>query len=264
MTKFAKALKKFIKELNKKHPHVSRSFTCDVKKIPIDAFVNACNHDIEGFIQKSNSAVIEQNPFSTPALELSILLSEDVPASVQTMVWTYLQSMYVYAFYDTHSKSEVETFLQRYGKNEVPSYISTEWANVAKVYKSVYGKKDAELLTSTEAAQQMAVAAKKGNSSIHSIATDIALDLQNDAQFTEMIKNGEGENLMNSMMKGENTDMLQQLFSTVTTKINQKMENEGLDENAIMQEATTMFANMQNNPAMTSMVKAMMQSDLTK
>ncbi len=165
MTKFAKALKKFVKELQKKHPHVPRTLSIDVKSVPIDSFLNACNNDIDGFITKSMPTIIMQNPFSHKNLEMSILLSEDVPETVKSMVWTYLQSMYVYAFYDTHPKSEVEIFLQKYGKHDPPSYVTKEWANVAKVYQSVYGRKDAALLTTSLPLE---------NSSLHGIASDIA------------------------------------------------------------------------------------------
>ena len=259
MTKFAKALKKFVKELQKKHPHVPRTFTMNVKSVSIEAFLNSCNSDIDGFINKTTSAIISQNPFCIKTLELSILLSEDVPEDVRAMVWTYLQSMYVYAFYDTHPKSEVETFLQKYGKTDIPSYVTEEWANVARVYQSVYGKTDAALLTNNQLTQVPAA-----KNSIQAIASEIARDLQKDSQFTDMVNNGGGEDLLKNMMNGENSDMLQQLFSKVSTKITQKIENENLDEGEIMQEATSMFANIQKNPAMASMMKTMMQGNMPK
>ena len=261
MTKFAKALKKFVKDLQKKHPHVDRSFTLDVKSISVNQFLTICNEDMENFIQKSNE-FITKNPLATKKLDLSILLSEDVSEKVRSMVWTYLQSMYVYAFYDTHTKSEVETFLQRFGKEDIPSYVKTEWANVARVYKSVYGKNDERLMNTpsqvSQAIPSMATAMglPSGGNAIQALATDLAKDLQNDTEFSDLIQSKKGMDLMNSVLKGENNPMVQQLFAKVSGRINEKIMNNEVDKDAIVKEASAMMS----NPALNNMINSVIPS----
>lgn len=261
MTKFAKALKKFVKDLQKRHPNVSKAFTLDAKSVCVETYLNTCNEDIAAFIGKS-STFMTKNPLSTKELDMSILLSEDVPSQVQTMVWTYLQSMYVYAFYDTHKKSEVESFLQRFGKEDIPTYVEPEWANVALVYKSVYGKNDAQLMQSSSSVAQAipsvasAMGLPNGGHAIQALASDLAEDLQKDAEFANLIKSQKGMDLMNSVLKGENNPMVQQLFAKVSGRINEKILNNELDKDAIVKEASAMMS----NPALSSMIHSVIPS----
>lgn len=261
MTKFAKALKKFVKDLQKKHPNVPRTFSLDAKSVCAETYLNTCNEDIAAFIGKS-STFMTKNPLSTKELEMSILLGEDVPTPVRTMVWTYLQSMYVYAFYDTHKKSEVETFLQRFGKVDIPTYVEPEWANVARVYKSVYGKNDARMMKSSSAVTQAipsvaaAMGLPNGGHAIQALASDLAEDLQKDAEFADLIKSQKGMDLMNSVLKGENNPMVQQLFAKVSGRINQKILNNELDKDAIAREASAMMS----NPALNAMINSVIPS----
>lgn len=255
MTKFAKALKKFVKDLHKKHPNVPKTFSLNVKNVSADKYLTTCNEDIVAFIAKSSS-FMTRNPLHTKELELSILLGEDIPAHVRTMVWTYLQSMYVYAFYDTHKKSEVETFLQRFGKEDIPSYVTPEWANVARVYKSVYGKNDAQLMKSSPAVAAKAMGLPAGGNIIQSLASDLAEDLQKDAEFANMMKSQKGMDLMNSVLKGENNPMVQQLFAKVSGRINEKIVNNEVDKDAIAREASAMMS----NPALNAMIHSVIPS----
>lgn len=261
MTKFAKALKKFVKDLQKKHPNVPRNYSVDAKTICAETFLSICNEDIVAFIDKSPT-FMTKNPLSTKQLELSILLGEDVPSQVRSMVWTYLQSMYVYAFYDTHRKSDVEKFLQRFGKEDIPSYVEPDWANVARVYKSVYGKNDAQLMKSSSAVAQAipsvaaAMGLPNGGNTIQALASDLAEDLQKDAEFAHLIKSQKGMDLMNSVLKGENNAVVQQLFAKVSGRINQKILNNELDKEAIAKEASAMMS----NPALSSMINAVIPS----
>lgn len=260
MKKFHKALKKFVKELFKKHPKVDkREF--NVKSVPVEEYLNQCNLDFESFESKSDSF---GNDVFSGKLNTPAELLEGSTEEIKEMVWKYLHSMYIYAFYDTNTKNEVEAFLQKYGRAEVPSYVSEEWQRIGKIYKIVYGASSES--RNTELVSQMKPSPGGGNV-IHNLASEIAGDLQNDETFASLLQSNQAkgaspQNIMQNLLSGNNPELLQKMFTKVSTKLNDKINTNELNEADIVNQAQSMLGNMQNNPMMSAMMESMMASGL--
>tara|TARA_B110000914_G_C15417802_1_gene425085 strand:- start:220 stop:1011 length:792 start_codon:yes stop_codon:yes gene_type:complete len=260
MKKFHKALKKFLKEVERKHPNFKKGelSKINVKHFCPEHFLTGCNQKFDYFLGKEHKNFTNVDVFNNAELQLNVIFyKEDCSSSYYDMVWKYLHSMYVYAFYDTHTKSEVELFLQRYGKcTTYPSYITVEWKRVASIYNSVYGVNDKKMSSISNSPNV------PGNM-IHSIASEIASDLQNDDSFKNLMQakkgGGSPEDLLASLVSGNNSDLLQKMFSTVSGKINEKIETGNLDQGAIMNEATSMLASMDSNPMMSTMIQSILK-----
>ena len=257
MKKFHKALKKFVKELFKKHPNVQKH-EFNVKSVPVEEFLKQCNLDFDNFENKSDSfqGDVFSGKLSTPAE-----LLQDASDDIKAMVWKYLHSMYIYAFYDTNTKHEVEAFLQKYGRAEVPSYVGEEWKRIGKIYKIVYGSSESRNTALSS------LPASGGGNVIHNLASEIAGDLQNDENFASLLQSGGSngtspQNLMQNLLSGSNPELLQKMFSTVSTKLNDKISSSELNEEDIVNQAQSMLGNMQNNPMMSAMMESMMASGL--
>lgn len=256
MKKFHKALKKFVKELFKKHPNVQKH-EFNVKSVSVEDYLNQCNLDFDNF---ENKSVSFENDVFSGKLSTPAELLKDVSEEVQAMVWKYLHSMYIYAFYDTNTKHEVETFLQKYGRADVPSYVGEDWQRIGRIYKIVYGSSESR---NTELSSSPA----SGGNVIHNLASEIAGDLQNDENFASLLQSGGAngaspQNLMQNLLSGSNPELLQKMFSTVSTKLNDKISSSELNEEDIVSQAQSMLGNMQNNPMMSAMMESMMASGL--
>lgn len=257
MKKFHKALKKFIKEFEQKSKHLKkRSLSLHVKSVSPEYFLTQSHIDFEAFVGKQMDET-SHNLFEESELSSKIIFTN--MEDHLDLVWKYFHSMYVYAFYDTHtSKSEVETFLQKYGREEVPNFVSNEWKNLSRVYKELYGRKEAEKTVAP-------LTLPNGTGMIHNLASEIAQDLQHDDSFKNMLQSGGSkQDMLTSLLSGGNNELLQKMFSTVSGKINDKIDKDELDESAMMSEATSMLSSFESNPMMSSMMKNILQSQLTQ
>lgn len=256
---FHKALKKFLKEIQKNEDTVTKDVVnaIKVKDICYKSFIDTCNRSFDLFVAKNVDVFENVDLFNSDQLSLSNILTDNVSSE---LYWKSLHKLYVYAFYDTHNKSDVEDFLPRFGKStELPSYIADEWKRLAKVYSQIYGA------AAVSSSLPPSSSPHQNHSLIHNLAKEIAGDLQNNNQLSSLMKSGKNPNeIIMNLMQGKDNDSMNNLFSTVSEKITEKLESKEFDEAQIMNEASSMISQMDNNPLLMNMMKNLMPMNTEK
>ena len=208
---FHKALKKFLKEIQKNEDTVTKDVVnaIKVKDICYKSFIDTCNRSFDLFVAKNVDVFENVDLFNSDQLSLSNILTDNVSSE---LYWKSLHKLYVYAFYDTHNKSDVEDFLPRFGKStELPSYIADEWKRLAKVYSQIYGT------AVVSSSLPPSSTPHQNHSLIHNLAKEIAGDLQNNNQLSSLMKSGKNPNeIIMNLMQGKDNDSMNNLFSTVS------------------------------------------------
>jgi hypothetical protein len=95
-----------------------------------------------------------------------------------------------------------------------------------------------------------------GNPQIMNIANDIATDIQKE--------NIDPMTLLSSMMAGGNNNKVNKLISNITNKLENKINNGEIDENALQQQASNMINFVQNSEIANNPMFKSLLNNLTK
>ena len=246
---FQKTLKSFIRDLGRIDDTYKRMYKSPkkYKYITVDSFCNYCNETKEQMVAKEDEWLSCFHSKQKFPIDCSLLNN-----SHKETIWHHIYTLYISAMKEKHSK--ITMFLLADGEMDYVYENDTEkddFIHAQNIYKLLVEKSKNN---STSLPNNLPIP-----SNIHNLAMDIAKDLQQDKSFQKLAT--ENKNMFESgkpsidlIMKSMTSNpSIQNLFSTVSNKIQEKIENNEINPEELAQQADGFLKSIDLNPMLKSL-----------
>jgi len=259
MTKTVYAYNKYFYEFLKEVKHTCKDSNPDLYKdlktryivkdnstvIHIESFIKSCTSDM---LQSIVSDISDMEKISElVVLDTNTFGEVSESCNVENIHTYILLFAYLGIVYKNHSENEEELLhalgeCQNNNGANIDNIIDDDLTGILRQIKSL-SKDDKETISNPSNFEETLA-----NSSIGSLAREIAEDINID---------GMNINSPEDLFKGENSKVIGDIVSKVTSNLQAKMKNGTLNQEQIMQEAMSLMGSMGNNDMLKNMMSAM-------
>ena len=240
---FQKTLRTFIRQLGKNDRTYKRIYKTPKKynKVTSEVFLTYC-HSTKNQIMEKDDVWLK----NLVAIGFPIDCSK-MNSLCKSTIWNHIYTLYISAMKEKYSN--IPSYLLSKGTETVEEN-KEEYEFALKIYEKLSVKSTPNILNSLNIP-----------SNIHSLAIDIAKDLQNDDNIRKLAQqnlfsaDGNPPSLESLMQKMSSDSSLQNLFSTVTNKIQQKIEDDEIDPEQLAKQADVFLQSMNMNPILETLKK---------
>lgn len=247
---FQKTVRLFIRELGKideKHKRVYKSAK-KYRKLTAHNFSEYCHSTKKEMLDQEDTWFLGLYNNTEFPIDCSSMLS-----SYKETIWNHVYTVYISSMKELHD--EIPKYLLSNGEEDIEEANRENFEFALHVYQKLangesdVGSSQANMLNGLQIP-----------TNIHSLAMDIAKDLQNDDTIKKLAEDNRdlfSKNVsIESLMQKMATDTsIQSLFSSVSSKIQKKIENKEIDPENLASQADTFLQSMNMNPILQTLKK---------
>lgn len=241
---FQKTLRTFIRELGKIDTNYKRFYKSPKKfnKVTSDTFITYCHSTKTQIIEKNEIWLKNLVSIGFP-IDCSLMNSAS-----KSIIWNHVYTLYISAMKEKYPN--IPSYLLSKGVEKVDEENKEEYKFALKIYEKLSISNTPDTFNGLNIP-----------SNIHSLAMDIAKDLQNDDSLRKLADkglfsaDGSPPSIESLMKKMSSDSSLQNLFSMVSNKIQQKIEDDEIDPEQLAKQADVFLQSMNMNPIMETLKK---------
>ena len=205
----------------------------------------------------SKSADLYKEPvFILKNLDFKILFeSEDLSIESREKMWEYIQTLFVLGESIINDSERVKKLVKNFKRlrNTADSVTATEQTTeTAEAEAEAPDEEDEHILNMLKNLSERKTDKPLDenmfeNGMIGKLAQELSEELDIEKMGLNISEEGNVDSVFSNLLSGDNPMKFMNLIQTVGKKIQTKMESNGLDQEALVNEATSMMSNLQGN-----------------
>ncbi len=258
--KFNNLLLDFLKDLSNTFPEYENGFTNTSTNIKdniddsrfLNKYTTAFKTHMKDLAEKRKQVFIGNNIDLIDNVDFCKVWScEDISIQTQNAIWKYIHSLYLVGKNISKEDTNPLSFFKQ-EENSSLEDISNQAQCLLKMIDNLDGKSNDSKESDDNSMEKLF-----GDSKIGELAQELAGEINiSDLGLTEDMNNNP-EQMLESIMKGENSGNLMNMIQTVGSKIQNKISSGQVDEAQLFSEAQNMLSSMNHNDMLGNMMKNM-------
>lgn len=214
-------------------------------------YLENCNKLVDDFSTK-NAIVFSQDNLIIEGIDFFLLWNQELSDSTRDNIWKYLFTLYLYA-YSSNENLTLSEIVKKYKDTSGVNYQKPcdkilfaiiDNLNSEKRIKKLAEKEKDTIKESSASNFDFPLGEGLLNGEIGKLAKEIAEEI-NPADFESQLENQNPQELLSNLFAGnmQEESPIFNLVQTISSKIQNKVSQGGINENALFQEAQDMVGN---------------------
>ena len=203
-------------------------------------------------ISSKSPDLYKQPVFILKNLDFKILFeSEDLSAESREKMWEYIQTLFVLGESIINDSERVKKLVKNFKRLRNTDDSSTASADTEQTTETP-DEEDEHILNMLKNLSERKTDKPLDenmfeNGMIGKLAQELSEELDIEKMGLNISEDGNVDSVFSNLLSGDNPMKFMNLIQTVGKKIQTKMEDNGLDQEALVNEATSMMSNLQGN-----------------